>query len=482
MTVVPISFFYTGVLAFMAGIGLGVFTTSGTLTLLLCSVLFLMVVALRPQYFFLVLVACLCIGGGVWRVWLAQATLNTAASRFTPAEEITEIGKVVREPDVRASVQYLTVSLRKVLVLVQADRYLAVAYGDEVQVTGVVEIPESFVSDIGREFDYQAYLAARGIVYVVPAAEVTVVSLATPSVVGTLLGIKQAFLSSIERHIPEPAAGLGAGVLLGVKRALGNDLEQAFRATGLIHIVVLSGYNIMLVVAFVSALLRPLLPPTPRLIVGLLAIVGFAVVVGLSATVVRASVMAILLLLATYGQRRYLALRGLMLAGLLMLVYNPLLLPYDVGFQFSFMATVGLILFHEVIESRLSFVPSLVGMRGIIAATIATYITVLPLLLFHIGELSFVSIPVNAIVLPLVPLSMLLTFIAGVLAFIVPTLASVVALGATLVLNIIIAIAQWWAALPFAVTTVPVFPWWAMVGCYVVIVAGWWRWGLKGGQ
>ena len=129
-----------------------------------------------------------------------------------------------------------------------------------------------------------------------------------------------------------------------MKRALGKDLEEVFRTVGIIHIVVLSGYNIMIVADAIMRVLALFFFPRTRLIIGVGTIALFAILVGLSATVVRASMMAALVLIARGTGRQYAVLRALAFAGTVMLLINPYLLVYDPVFQLSFLATLGLIL------------------------------------------------------------------------------------------------------------------------------------------
>jgi len=285
----------------------------------------------------------------------------------------------------------------------------------------------------------------------------------------TLFVWKKKFMDSLELILPSPHSGLGEGILLGVKRALGEDLEEAFRKTGIIHIVVLSGYNILIVVSAMMYILAYFCRPKTRMVFGLAWIVSFALLVGLSATVLRASLMAALLLVAQATGRNYAVLRALMLAGVMMLLLNPYLLVYDIGFQLSFMATLGLILFSEYIEKRLTFMPDIIGLRGIATATIATQIVVLPLLLYHTGMLSIVSLVVNILVLPMVPVAMLLTFLTGILAMVSQTLGSLVGFLAYGSLNYIIKIAEFFGNLPLSAKTIDAFPFWIVVVAYALI-------------
>jgi competence protein ComEC len=264
-------------------------------------------------------------------------------------------------------------------------------------------------------------------------------------------------VSGIEGVINEPQAGLGKGLLLGVKQALGEDLEAVFRKAGIIHIVVLSGFNIMIVVEFVMFMLAFFFKRKTRALVGLVAVACFALMVGLSATVVRASIMASLLLIAGALGRSYNTIRALLLAGAVMVFINPYLLLYDIGFQLSFMATLGLILIAPRFETLATEGFLKLGIKDYLFSTVATQIAVLPLLLFYMGEVSVVAILVNLLVLPIVPVAMLATFVSGVVMLVDPSIAVPSSYLTHLILSYIIVVATWLASLPLATVAVPEF-------------------------
>jgi len=240
------------------------------------------------------------------------------------------------------------------------------------------------------------------------------------------------------------------------------------------HIVVLSGYNIMLVVTFFMYVLAYVLPYRARLITGMIGITCFALLVGLSATVVRASIMASLLLLIRFGGMTHNILRSLFFAGIIMLVINPFLLLYDVGFQLSFVATLALIVFAPYVQTWFWWVPIFVGTREFLVATITTQLLVTPLILFHIGEVSLVAVAVNVLVLPMVPVAMLLTFITGLIAFISMPLALPIAWLAHLSLFYILFLASTFASLPVASASVPAFSVVTLVCMYAVLLTLLW--------
>ncbi len=392
-------------------------------------------------------------------------------------ERVTIVGEVIREPDERTNFTQLFVQTDTDRVLVRVDRFLDVQYGDVIEVTGKLIKPEVFVTDTNREFDYPKYLQVRGVQYVMSFASVELVErTGGHAVLALLYTAKAYFVATLEQALPSPEVDLGVGLLLGVKQALGEDLETAFRQTGIIHIVVLSGYNVMLVVGFFWWISAWFFSIRGRIIFGLVGITLFALLVGLSATVVRASVMAAILLIGKWLGRLYDVLRALLFAAAVMVLINPYILLYDIGFQLSFMATLGLVLVLPQFESTVATHASTLKLGDLFKATLITQLFVLPLLMYNIGEVSLVSVVVNMLVLPMVPVAMLATFATGIVGVVSIQLAALLGLLAQLPLTYIILTAQWFAQLPFAAVIVPQIPVWFMLGMYLVPAGVWAVW------
>jgi competence protein ComEC len=414
-------------------------------------------------------------GFGVLRVEVASWQFGNSALETELGSEIVLEGVVVREPDYREKSVQLYVNTGDDLVLVTADRLMEVVYGDVIEFRGPIERPESFETDLGRTFDYPKYLQARGVEYRVSFAEVRIIGKGEGNVIiAYLLQLKSVFIDSIEQLIQEPEVGLGKGLLLGVKSSLGEEIEDNFRRTGIIHIVVLSGYNVMLVVSFILFCFSFFMTLRWRLVSGVLAIVSFALIVGLSATVVRASIMASLVLFAQAFGKQYDVLKALIVAGLIMILINPYLLLYDIGFQLSFMATLGLILLVPKFETNFIKNENILQAKDFVLATVATQIAVLPLLLFHIGEISLIAVLVNLLVLPMVPIAMLLTFLSGVVGLVSVTLGSLIAFIASLSLSYILFVAHVFGSLSFAAVAVPEFSIQGVLLLYFFIAMGYW--------
>ncbi len=440
---------------------------------------------------FIVLVALVLVGAGVlWRVlaytltavFLLSVVLGSA--RMTLAEHrVPEVfvahihtagtydGVIVADPDIRESSQRVVVEVvrgsARERVLAVVPLHPVLLYGDSVRVTGELSYPEPFETLGGRVFDYPAYLRKDGIVLMLPRADVEIGGASVPlsmQILRTLFIVRKEFAEGVSAAIPEPASSLAMGMLVGGKQGLGKELLLAFTLSGLLPIVVLSGYNVMIVAEAVMRMLRR----APKMLAtsaAALTIVLFVLSAGAGASAFRAGAMACVGLFARATGRTYDALRILLVVFVLMVAWNPYLLLHDPGFQFSFAATLGIIVGAPIVSGWLAWIRSSV-LREVCATTISAQAFVLPLLLYQTGTLSLVSVPANILALPLVPLAMLLSFVAGIVGLVLPVVAPIAGLPAYVVLSVIISIATISAELPLAAHTIAQFPFFIVVLLY----------------
>ncbi len=386
-------------------------------------------------------------------------------------------GKVVGEPDRRDTSLRVVVEAKningvelekgrqgKLIAILPRDE--RVKYGDEVALLGTLELPENFETNTGHIFDYEMYLKVRGISAVMKYAKVETSTSGGFSIIGTLFSTKHIFERALEKVFVEPQGALAEGILLGEKRGLPDELNHAFIVSGLVHVVVLSGYNISIVAEWVMRAFA-FLPKTLGLASGGVVIVLFALMTGGSATAVRACIMALIAIVGRYLERPYDALRGLLAAVVVMVLWNPLSTLYDPSFILSVLATFGLITISPTVEEKLKWMPEKFGLRSIAASTISVQLYVLPALLYFTGVLSFVSLPANILALPVVSLAMLMSFVSGMLALAHPLIAFVPALISDLLLRWMILIAEMATAIPFSSTTIAAFPAWIAALCYI---------------
>lgn len=400
-------------------------------------------------------------------------------------EKVEIIGVIKNEVEQKSSSQRMVVAGENIIfrehqypiesnILVSTDLFPEFKYGELVKVSGKITNPKNFITDAGTEFDYIDYLKKDSIFYTMSFANAQILEDGKGNPIKTkILEVKSKFLDSIKRSIPAPESSLLSGLLLGVKSSLGETLQQDFVNTGLVHVVVLSGYNVTIIA---EALIRALsfLSIAAGIYIGAGAIIVFVVMTGAGATITRAGIMALLALIARATGRNYEITRALIVAAFLMILQNPYILVFDISFQLSFLATLGLIYMSPVFKEKFKFLPEKFGIREIAASTIGVQISVLPFILYKMGNLSIVAPITNLLVLPLIPGTMLLGFITGVFSLISPILAAPVGFLAFIFLKFEIFIVQTFSHLPFSTIKTANFPFILVLILYIFI--GWYLW------
>jgi competence protein ComEC len=433
---------------------------------------------------FFVSLCVIAVGSGVLRTDFAYMDPGRYVLDNAVGDTISLRGVIVDEPDERDSSVRLTVKTSDetlhethTKILVTVPLYPQWHYGDEIVLDGVLKKPENFVSDEdGREFNYVGYLAKSGIYYQMYQPKIELAGGGAGNPIQTkLFFLKQTFLESVSQVLHEPYAALVGGLVVGAKQSLGEDLLERFRVVGLIHIVVLSGYNVTIIAESIMRSLS-VFGPVIRASVGGVSIILFALMTGAGATIVRASIMALLVVVGRALGREVDILRLLAIAAFGMMIHNPLIVVFDPSFQLSFLATLGLILVPPLFEKRFMVIPEKFGLREVAVATIATQIFVLPAIVYMMGDVSIVAIVVNLLVLAVIPITMLFGFLTGVVGLLSTTVAMIPAFFAFILLYYEVAIVELFSRLPYASVHV------SDVSLFFIImwygVYGWilWRW------
>jgi competence protein ComEC len=310
------------------------------------------------------------------------------------------------------------------LAVVQANRSIEWAYGDRLRARGRLRNPGAF-----GESRYAAYLARQGVDGWMPQASAQRLATRQGALpLQWLDDLRRSGLRSLHRLFPQPEAGLLAGILLGVESGISDEVMRAFTRTNTSHIIAISGFNIAIVSAMVIQVFGRMLGARRGALAAVIAIAGYTVLVGASASVVRAAWMAGLALLARWLGRTSEALLSLMASAWLMTLIHPATL-FDVGFQLSFAATLGLILYGAPLQVRADgwiaqrlppgWAQSVASpLAAMLVLTLAAQVTTLPLTVYYFQRLSLVSLLANAVVLPLQPALMILSGCAMLLGMV----------------------------------------------------------------
>ncbi len=389
-------------------------------------------------------------------------------------KEVVLEGEVVDDPDVRQKNQHLKIKLKNkdinILTIVGREKFIS--YGDIVKVRGVLEEPENFVTQSGKEFNYKKYLANQDIYFIIKNPNIEVMGSGNGNKIKEILyKIRNSFIKNINRVIPNPESDLANGLILGVRGGFDEDTRQEFISTGTIHIIALSGYNVSIVAEGVMKTFSFILSETLSIVFGIIIIILFIIMTGASSTAVRAGIMGVIMLFGRMTGRSYMAGRALIIAGLLMIAYDPRVLG-DMSFQLSFIATGGVLFLTPKIFKWFKFIPMRFGFREMVASTVSATISVLPILLYLTGVLSLVSLPTNILILLFIPIVMLLVFITGIFGFVSLLLSIPFGYISYLLLSYILFIIHFLGSLSFASVNIRSFPLILTIIIYIILL--WW--------
>lgn len=305
-------------------------------------------------------------------------------------------------------------------------------YGERIRLRGLLETPPE-----NEDFSYRDYLAGQGIHSYMSKAEVT----RLPNNSGNFLltqiyNLKSKLIQNTYRLFQDPEASLFAGILFGVDTGLPKDLQEAFKNTGTAHIIAISGFNIAIIAGVLFSILKYFFNERTGAILAVVGIFFYAFLVGGDSAVLRAALMGSISLFARQIGRRNAGLNALASVALIMALLNPLVL-WDVGFQLSFFATLGIILyaepfsnFTENIISRfskndMSTFTKIINENFVL--TVAAQLTTIPIMAYHFHRISLISFVANPFILPVQPLVMIIGGLSVFISLIIYPIGQIIA-------------------------------------------------------
>jgi competence protein ComEC len=457
-------------LGWAAGILLAASNPKGTPAfawLVLAAVTLLAIWLLRhepDQRMAAVVVLALTLGG--LRFSLVPRTSEVA--QYVNLGGLTSEGMVAAEPDARDDRVLLRVEVSSVTragqtvetsgtVLVTAPRTTHARYGDQISATDELRIPGQFDT-----FSYSDYLARSGVFAIMQSAAVEIVSSGHGSPLYTaLLDFKARVYDIITRALPEPNASLLAGVLLGNINGISPEVDDAFSRVGASHVIAISGFNMAILSGVVAGMLSRFgIKGWRAAVIGIGVLVVYTLLVGANASVVRAAIMSSMLLIGALLRRKTYVPASLAFVALLMSLLNPTVL-WDISFQLSLFATLGLSLFADPFSRRMDWLLAKTLPRRLVTpvgdflaepftVTLAAQVTTLPLIVLYFGRLSLVSLLVNLLIIPVQAQLLVLGLVATLTALVIPMIAQLLFWFDMLLLAWTIGVVRLFANLPFA--------------------------------
>ncbi len=276
--------------------------------------------------------------------------------------------------------------------------------GDIITVRAEVVPPEDFVTQTGRLFGYTDYLKSKGISGLGRNAMIVPIKDGGFSLsrIATIIRFKIADIFA--DRITFPFDGVLAGMIVGYQGGIPSSIQDLFKNTGVLHVLVLSGYNITMLAGFLAILLKGL-PMKVRIGITITLIVLLVLVSGSGVASVRAGIMGSIALVGSLSLRTYQPMRALVLSYLLFFFISPGTIFADPGFHLSFLATMFMILVLPKVELLFRFIPKTnhIDLRELIMLAVSAPIFMLPYTMYFSGNFPLASPVANIIMAVVTP-------------------------------------------------------------------------------
>lgn len=289
----------------------------------------------------------------------------------------------------------------------------------------------------------------------------------------TLANWREEIIKAFQRVMPLNDAGIITALLFGGYQNINKSVVNDFAATGLIHILSVSGAHIALVAGLIRWICERLrLSSLVTASLAALLITLYAVMSGLTPPVIRSAIMGLISLLAVVFERESYAPTALSITALGMLIYQPLLL-FDISFQLSFGATAGLVFLYRPTVEYLSRLPD--WLAGPLAVTLSAQIGVIPLIAWYFNNFSLISFAANILVLPIVELVILLGLAGVIIYMAIPVAGNIIFVVSSLLIGCIIIFTRFLAEVPYSLIYIPTMGLGASIVFYLLVawVYGW---------
>lgn len=453
-------------LSFLAGIVLLRFFFLPFLFFLVLLILLAVIILFFPKFWVLPFLLILALFLAFLRLKAIEPEIDKGQISFYNGQKVEFTGLVCEEPDKKVAKQKIVLCADKIFlnknwqivsgrVLLNASLYPEFYYGDYLFVKGNLKAPKRFTykNQYGQEieFAYDSYLKRYKIYSLLyyPEEIKTLKKGQGNFVRQRLFDLKARLVNQINIFLPEPQAGFLGGLLWGAKNAIDPELLAYFNKTGTTHIIALSGFNIT-IIGVLLFLVSPWIFIKRQVAYWLVlaVIILFVLFTGAQASVVRAAIMGSLALTAYYLGRPKSIFILLLLAAVMMVFINPLIMFYDVGFQLSFLATVGLLYIAPKLEVYFLWLPKKFALRESAVATLSAIMATLPLIAYEFKRISLIAFLTNILILPAIPLAMALGFLLIVFSFINPFLGSFFSALVWFVLTYVILVVRVTAQIP----------------------------------
>lgn len=346
-------------------------------------------------------------------------------------------------------------------------------YGDKIEFYLEYEKPSTARNYMG--FDYSNYLKTKKIFGTVNLKEedVEIISHDNSNIIlRKIYELRNLMKTKIEKLLPKETSGLCLGMLIGETSGIEENMQEDFRDSNLSHILAVSGANVSYIIVSITYIFNKMcLRKRLSKIISIILLILFMLLTGCTSSVNRACIMAILMLIAELLYRKSDVYNNLAISALILLIINPYSL-LDIGFQLSYMGTIGIVFLHDKIGNFIKINNKIVKyFFEMIAVTTCANLAIIPIMMFHFNTISLTFYFSNIIVGPILGIVVIIGFIMFFISLIFTPISSLIAIVLNLMLKFIIKIAEITANMPFSKITIITPSFFFIIVWYLIIIS-----------
>lgn len=346
-------------------------------------------------------------------------------------------------------------------------------YGDKIEFYLEYEKPSTARNYMG--FDYSNYLKTKRIFGTVNLKEedVEIISHDNSNIIlRKIYELRNLMKTKIEKLLPKETSGLCLGMLIGETSGIEENMQENFRDSNLSHILAVSGANVSYIIVSITYIFNKMcLRKRLSKIISIILLILFMLLTGCTSSVNRACIMAILMLIAELLYRKSDVYNNLAISALILLIINPYSL-LDIGFQLSYMGTIGIVFLHDKIGSFIKINNKIVKyFFEMIVVTTCANLAIIPIMMFHFNTISLTFYFSNIIVGPILGIVVIIGFIMFFISLIFTPISSLIAIVLNLMLKFIIKIAEITANMPFSKITIITPSFFFIIVWYLIIIS-----------
>ncbi len=376
-----------------------------------------------------------------------------SGNKLSDGSKIEFEGRVTSQIKTNSFSQSFSLNYKGKRIFLNLPLRPTVNYGDKLKTSGVIVL---------KKLD-------RGEIWVLEEPEI-VFEKEKFSLLSPVYSFRSKVISVFKSYLPSDEASLLLGIVFGIKESFSEDFYEDLRTAGVLHVIAASGMNVSMLGALLAGFFGTFLTRQIAVLLTIFGIFVFTAIAGFEASIVRAAIMGTLAFSAQILGKQSWAFFGLLISGFLMLFVSPALL-FDIGFQLSFSATLGLIYISPLIDKMFRFkkIPLVRFISEDANTTISAQIATLPIILSNFGNFSLFSVFANVLVLWTVPILMIIGGIVSIFAFFFEGFGIVLYLALPLLLyfkSVVELFGKFGGQLALSE-----FPWQLSIGYYLLILS-----------